>query len=186
MRHWVITEPLTTQLFELMQRAYDHHRYASAFRYVYDFDEWVSFMENDRIIKIVATVDGRLAGLITGTDDLEAIPWISPEYYRNRHPGRNVFHQQDTFVDPEIRNPRVLRALFEEGIRFSAERDAVVSFSVSHELVERKYVALISRVIKARLGTPVVETDAHHYFEFDTRSESASSTTPNRTIAEAI
>ena len=50
--------------------------------------------------------------------------------------------------------------------------------------VRRRYVDLISRVIKSRLGTPVVETDAHHYFEFDTRSESAS-TTPSRTIAEA-
>lgn len=175
---------MTTQLFELMLRAYAHHRIASAFRYVYEFDEWVEFMSNDRIIKIVATVDGRLAGLITGTDDLEAIPWISPQYYETRHPGRRVFHQQDTFVDPEIRNPRVLRALFEEGIRFSVERDAVVSFSVSHELVERRYVELISRVIKSRLGTPVVETDAHHYFEFDTRTE-AVSTTPSRTIAEA-
>ncbi len=184
LRHWVVEGQLNDELFDLMERAYAHHKTSTPFRYVYTADEWAELMRNDRIVKIIATLDGRTAGLITGSEDLDAVPWISPDFYRARHPGRRIFYQQDTFVDPDVRNPRVLRALFEEGIRFSVERDAIVAFDVSHELVGRRYVELIGRVVKSHISAPVDEVDVHHYFEFDTRSE-AVSTTPSRTIAEA-
>ena len=70
-------------------------------------------MEDQRIDKYVAWEgDGEPIGIITVTRHLDAVPWISPEYYADRYPeqwARNaVYYLGFTLAHPAIRRTRFL------------------------------------------------------------------------------
>jgi hypothetical protein len=139
-------------------------------------------MRNDRLVKIVAYVDGRVAGLVTGADVAD-VDWISDDFWAERHPGRHIVYLQDLFVDPAHQNLRVVRALLQDGIDYLLERDAVVAFDMSDMLVKFGFPELIQEIVTDQLGATVRRVDVHHYFEFDSRDGSRRDT-PNLTIAE--
>jgi hypothetical protein len=69
---------------------YDAFRELNAFaanRHLMTDEEFYAVMADERITKFLILDDGgSLAGLITWTNHLEAVPLIAPEYYRRRWP----------------------------------------------------------------------------------------------------
>jgi len=170
-RQWVVEEPLATEIYEMMLRAYEPHRTDAPFRYVWTRDEWLEMMRHPRIMKFIATVDGRLSGVGTGVmgDAMREIGTSSVDHTEDRHPGRFVICQEDTFVDPSVHDTRVFLSLLRDGLRFGRENDAVVVFSTTDSMVERGFVRLLQRIIRKELGTEIQEVGAQRYYEFDTR-----------------
>ncbi len=170
-RHWVVGEPTATSLYEMMLRCYEEHRTGSPFRYVWHKDEWMAMMAHPQVMKLVASVDGVVSGVMTGVfnEAMRDVGSASVDHSEHRNPGRTVICQEDTFVDVGITDRRVFTGLVKEGLRFAKERDAVVVFSTSQTMVERGYVRLLQRLVKGDVGAPIVETGAQRYYEFDTR-----------------
>jgi len=181
-RHWVVEDPLARRLYDMMSEAYEPHRSSTPFRYHYTEAEWAEIMQNDQLVKIVAYLDGHVAGLVTGAEVAD-VDWISDEFWQERHPGRRVVYLQDLFVDPAHQNLRVVRALLQDGIDYLLERDAIVAFDMSDMLVKFGFPELIQEIVTAQLGATVRRVDVHHYFEFDSR-EGSRRATPNLTMAE--
>jgi len=171
--HTVIGETLGERLFELMRAAYEVHSTKTTFRYRYEHDEWMGFMVNPAIVKFVATLDGVVVGLITGAP-VETVFHMDPAYYAARYPGRRVWVQEDTFVDPTVKDLRIVKALFQAGLRWAKEHEVVVSFGTADHMVERRYVDLIRRFVRSELPqSEIVEVDAYRYYEFDTMTDAA-------------
>lgn len=166
-----ITGDLADTLFDIMERSYDEHRIGSAFRYVYTREEFDEILTDRRVFKLYATIDGVPVGMLNVAMDISAVQWLSPDYFRSRHPGRTVYYLQDTFLDPENPDGRAFRELMREGLRLGARADAVVAFSTSRLLLNRRFVDLISRFIRSEIGSTVTETDSHTYYEFESRPE---------------
>lgn len=163
-----VDHDLGEQLFGIMRRAYESHATKTTFRYRYDRDEWMGFMGNAEILKFVATLDGAVVGLLTGAP-VETVFHMDPAYYAARYPGRRVWVQEDTFVDPAIKDLRVVKALFQAGLRWAKDHEVVVSFGTADHMVQRRYIDLIRRFVASELpDADVVEVDAYHYYEFDT------------------
>lgn len=59
-------------------------------RHVMHLGEWEDVMQDPRIWKFVATDDGEFVGLSTITNDLEAWPLISPDYFRANYPAESA------------------------------------------------------------------------------------------------
>jgi len=172
-----ITGELADQLFDSMERSYDEHRIGSAFRYVYTREEFDEILADERVFKLYATIDGEPVGMLNVAMDIDAVHWLSADYFRSRHPGRTVYYLQDTFLDPENPDGRAFRELMREGLRIGAEADAVVAFSTSRLLLNRRFVDLISRFIRSEIGATLSETDSHTYYEFESRPEDHISST---------
>ncbi len=166
--HHTVDETIGEQLFEMMQRAYAVHATKTTFRYRYEHDEWMGFMANPLIIKWVATLDGELAGLLTGAP-VDTVFHMDPAFYAARYPGRRVWVQEDTFVDPTIKDLRVVKSLFQAGLRWAKANEVVISFGTADHMVHRRYIDLIRRFVASELpDAEVVEVDAYRYYEFDT------------------
>lgn len=166
-----ITGDLADTLFDIMERSYGEHRIGSAFRYVYTREEFDEILIDRRVVKLYATIDGVPIGMLIAATDISAVQWLSPDYFSSRHPGRTVCYLQDAFLDPDNPDGRAFRELMREALRIGARADAVVAFSTSRLLQNRRFVDLISRFIRSEIGSTVTETDSHTYYEFESRPE---------------
>jgi hypothetical protein len=162
-----ITGELADDLFDIMERSYGEHRIGSAFRYVYTREEFDEILTDRRIFKLYATLDGVTVGMLSVAMEIDAVQWISPDFFNSRHPGRTIYFLQDTFLDPDNPDGRAFRELMREGLRLGAMADAVVAFSTSRLMMNRRFVDLIGRFIRSEIGSTLTEVDSHTYFEFE-------------------
>lgn len=158
---------LSDALFEVHLESFGLLRDVSAMRHVYRRDEWDALMADTRISKHVAFLDGVPVGVNTGTLDLDAVPWLSKDFFADRFGGRPVLYDWDTIIGEQGRGTRVVRALFEAGFEFARRHNAIVTFSVTQNHLSRKYLELLQRVVSRAAGATIGEVDSYHYFAFD-------------------
>jgi hypothetical protein len=121
-----------------------HQLYALAFtpmltrspaRQVLTDAEFYDQMADERIDKYLAWGDdGQPVGLTTLTTHLEAIPWISPEFFAARFPEqwrRNaVYYLGFTLAHPGQRHQRFLESVVAAGVNWLAAERAVLAYDV--------------------------------------------------------
>lgn len=159
---------LVDQFWPLYEESFGPLRTLAAARQVLTPEEFSEEMRDGRIWKYVAyDEDGQMIGLTTMTDTLEAVPWISPEYFRHKYPehaARNaIFYLGITLVKPSMRNravffamlrPAVQRVVLRRGVGFydvCGYNDTTFSFG---EGIER----LLHRLAKVEVSTVDVQT----------------------------
>lgn len=82
----VLPPGLMDEAWNFYREAFDELRTQAVQRHVMHRAEFDDQMADARVLKLVGTEDDRVVGLATLTDDLTAVPLISPDYFESRWP----------------------------------------------------------------------------------------------------
>lgn len=113
----VIAAERLDQAWELYGLAFDELRAMAVQRHVMNRAEFDDVMTDDRVAKCVAYDGDRIVGLATYTNDLDAVPLISPEFFAHRWPGhyaqRRIWYLGFFAVHPEHRGSGVFESVID-------------------------------------------------------------------------
>lgn len=132
----VADEALVERLWPVYEETFGELRIHAAARQVLTHDEFVTEIADQRVWKYVATddTDGQVIGMMTLTDDLSTVPWVSPEFYAHRYPehaARNaIFYLGFTLVHPTARSGRVFLAMARPVVTRIAARRGVCAYDI--------------------------------------------------------
>lgn len=169
-RETVIDRAASQVLYSLYHRAFEPLKVQAAARQVLTCDEFFVQMEDERIDKYVAwEPDGQPIGLITLTRHLDAVPWVSPEYYADRFPeqwARNaVYYLGYLLAQPVTRRTRFLETICRLCIEPLVAERAVIAYDVcSYNNDMLGFADRISRVARQFASSHVHKLDAQVYY----------------------
>jgi hypothetical protein len=141
----------------------------------HEFDE---VMSDKRVAKYVACQDGEIVGLAAQTDDLSAVPLISPEYFAHRWPDlyrqRRIFYAVFVGARPGSRGTGVFIRLLREMMHPITAVDGTVCIDVcthneqAHQLPQR--VTTILDRIAGTVRAERMDTQSFWRYEFPAAS----------------
>ena len=128
--HTRIDRQTTDLLWPHYEAGFADLRTKAAARMVMHHHEFVAQMDDERIVKYLATLDGAPVGLATLATDLAAIDWISPEFYAARFPDRigRVYYLGWLTIHPGHRNLGLRNALLRSGVERVVSDGAMVVY----------------------------------------------------------
>jgi len=171
-RRFVIPREEAERLYPHYEATFDPLREGAAARHVLNLSEFVEEMENSRVDKLVATAeaDGSFLGLSTLARDLEAVPWISPDYYAARYPeyaARDaIWYLGFTMTLPGAQQGGVFATMLTAVVEAALAERAIVGW----DMCAANVVAGFNEAVKTQLagaGVPVTEVDAQTYYSAD-------------------
>lgn len=132
--HRALSDRLTDSAWRLYRDAFDELRWTAAQRHVMDRAEFDRDMRDQRLAKYLGYVDDRLCGLSTLTNDLDAVPLISPEYFQRRWPAHfaagRIWYIALFGIHPDCRTSGLFERMVEEMYQVRGEGSGVVAFDV--------------------------------------------------------
>jgi len=141
-RNLVVTGPTAEMFFQLYLQAFEPLRTKAAARQVLTRDEFFEHLADPRVDKYVAWQSAsEPVGITTLTKHLDALPWISAEYYAARYPeewSRNaVYYLGFTLCQPAVAGgsrapdrPNFLETLIQIGIGPLIAERGVIAYDV--------------------------------------------------------
>ena len=117
--HEVLPEAMLEVAWGLYSEAFEELRMAAVQRHVMTRAEFDDHMVDPRIRKYVVRHpdEERLAALATLTNDLDAVPLISPDYFRHRWPAqyaeRRIWYVPFNAIHPEHRGSGIFELVVE-------------------------------------------------------------------------
>lgn len=121
-RHLVISPAHADYFYRLYENAFGPLRTRAAARHVLFSSEFEDELTDPRIEKYIAwsttgQTAGHAIGLATITHQLEAVPWISPEFYRARFPDHAardaIFYLGFVLTHPAVGSGRIFHRLMQ-------------------------------------------------------------------------
>jgi len=170
-----VTPELAEAVWQVHEEAFAEFADKSAFLTPADKAEWDGYMVDESVLKVIAWVDGEVAGFMLIATDLGTVHWVDERFYARKYPGRKVIYVTYTAVSEAYRHPRVLKGLFETGLDWATERNAVVGFDSCSHNVERRFVDLIARITRRYVGDEPEEVSSLHFFTFDSAGRHSAS-----------
>jgi hypothetical protein len=174
----VLTGTRREEAWHLYTAAFEELRYAAVQRHVLHRTEFDDIMSDDRVEKYTAlTPDGALAGLSTFTNDLTAMPLISPDYFARRWPdhyaARRIWYLGFIAIAADQRRSGVFEAMIERMWRAVRANAGVAALDLCARNESRGLDAAITRTLAAL--TPEViatrlDTQAFWSWEIPTAS----------------
>lgn len=169
-REPVVTGSIADSLYPLYRRAFEPLRRRAAARHVLSEQEFMAQMADGRIDKyLVWEDDVRLVGVITLTREIEAIPWISPEYYAARYPDqwarKAIYYLVYMLVSPAVRRTGFLESVTRLLVEPMVAERAVLAYDVcsyNNEVVG--FSTLISETFRKYSHVQPEELDSQVYF----------------------
>jgi hypothetical protein len=169
----VLAEPRLTQAWEMYSAAFADLRATAAQRHVMSEFEFRQVMRDARVGKhFAASDDGdRIAALATFTNDLEAMPLISPEFFARRWPKlyaqRRIWYLGFFAIDPAQRGgglfEKVIAQMWEPVVR----EGGIAALDVCAQNVAVGLPAAIERTLRALTPEMVAEcVDTQAYWAF--------------------
>jgi len=115
----VVAGPRREAAWRLYNDAFDELRAAAVQRHLMRRHEFDEVMADERVVKVVGVTDPDIVvALATYTNDLEAMPLISPEYFARRWPDlyatRRIWYLGFFAVRPEHRGTGIFEAVIED------------------------------------------------------------------------
>lgn len=134
-RQPVISGEQLIRFWNLYSVAFEPLKRQAIARQVLKVGEFAELMGDPRVDKYVAwDRDGRAVGLTTLTRALDAVPWISPDYFAEHYPlywARNaVYYLGFTLAHPSQRHLRFLETLVSVVMGGLIERKALVAYDL--------------------------------------------------------
>lgn len=161
--------PLSDQLWPIYATAFEPLRTQAAARHVLTRSEFDAELDDPRITVYVATDDDRPLGLATLTNDLDAVPWISPDYYRSRYPEeaarQAIYYIPFACTDTSRARPGVFWLLTQAFCAPAVETAGVLAYDICASNNASLDFARKMEVWYRRLGARHVEhVDSQHYY----------------------
>lgn len=168
----VLGAPADT-LYGLYHQAFEPLKVQAAARQVLTQEEFLAQMVDQRIDKYVAWEAEEPVGLITLTRHLDAVPWISTEYYAARYPeqsARNVvYYLGYLLARPSSRQARFLETITKVCIEPLVAERAVIAFDVcSYNNDVLGFSERISGVVRQWSSSDIqrLDTQVYHAVNF--------------------
>jgi len=174
-----LVESLSTdarpEAWRLYTEVFDDLRFRAVRRQVMYRPEFDSVMTDRRVSKCLAQDDGGgLRGLSTFTNDLAAVPLISPEYFERRWPdrfaARRIWYCGFVAVRPGTENSGVFAALVEAMYRAAAPQDGIIGLDLCRHDDQVSKVSRAVRLMLHRLSGDVraqrADEQAYWLYEF--------------------
>jgi hypothetical protein len=141
----------------------------AAQRHLMTHREFEDLLVDDRIGKYLAIREGRTAGLAVMTDNLEAWPLISAEFYARKYPGRRVFYVG--FVAVPLHQTGVFTTLIGRMQDEIAQADGVAAMDFSgFNLQQRGIGDVVRTLLTHRVPTTTGGVvDRQEFWSFDFR-----------------
>jgi hypothetical protein len=138
---WVFTRQTTmdarliAEFYDLYSLAFEPLKKRSVARQVLTEAEFTDQMLDERVVKYVARGEqGQAVGLTTLTNELDSVPWVSPDYFTEHYPehsARNaVYYLGFTLAHPSQRHLRFVETIIMVGLQNLALDHAVVAYDV--------------------------------------------------------
>ncbi|MEV0713744.1 hypothetical protein [Asanoa sp. NPDC050611] len=174
----VLTGTRREEAWHLYTDAFAELRQAAVQRHVLYRTEFDDIMSDDRVEKYVAvSPTGDLAGLSTLTNDLTAMPLISPEYFANRWPDhykdRRIWYLGFIAIAAPERRSGVFEAMIERMWRVVRANAGVAALDLCARNESRQLDAAITRTLTALTPEVVptrLDTQAFWSWELPTAS----------------
>lgn len=169
-----IDEEYIQQFFDLYEIAFAPLVTLSAARQVLTHEEFQGQMQDPSVDKYIAWDDAsEPIGLITLTNNLLAIPWISPQFFAARYPeqwARNAFYYLGfALAHPSMRHQRFVETMIAVGMeKLQAER-AVMAYDVcAFNNQALRFADRIDKVIgnNPAIRLEVVDSEVYYAVEF--------------------
>jgi len=173
----VVTDLSTQQvlsLYDLYLAAFAPLMTKAAARQVLNLSEFEAEMTDPRVVKCVAWApDGQPIGLTTVTNDLESVPWISPEFYAARFPEHAargaIYYLGFTLVHPKYRRSSVLANMMSAMLAPVVANRGVVGYDIcEHNNTVLRFSTNIERLFRSLsdIATSTVDTQTYYAMEF--------------------
>lgn len=122
-------------LYEVYAQVFGPLRTRAAARQLLTEDEFIAEMCDERIDKyVVWRDDGRPAALTTLATDLNAVPWISQDFYTTRFPDhaarKAIFYLGYTLVHPDLDGEDITAQITAQLVQRIHQSSAVCAFDV--------------------------------------------------------
>lgn len=169
-REQIILGPEAETLYRLYRRSFEPLRTRAAARQVLTREEFFSQMNDSRIDKYIAWEgDGEPVGMVTVTRHLQAVPWVSPEYYAKQFPDqwarKAVYYLGFTLARPAIRRTSFLDTIVRFCVAPLVAERAVIAYDVcSYNNEGLGFSTRIAEMLGQFSHSQPVELDAQVYF----------------------
>jgi GNAT superfamily N-acetyltransferase len=114
----ILSEPRLSQAWGMYSSAFAPLRAAAVQRQVMNMAEFSQVMTDERVAKHLAVAgddDGKIVALATFTNELDAMPLISPEFFAQRWPHlyarQRIWYLGFFVIDPEHRRSGIFEAV---------------------------------------------------------------------------
>ena len=171
----VIETERVARLYELYLESFSPLTRRAAARHLVSRDEFDHEMTDARILKYTVWRDRRTpVALATVTNSLEAMPWVSPDFYASRHPAqaarKAVYYLGFALVAPARGQYRLLERVVREVVADCAAEHGVLAYDVcawNDTEIEfgRRAEAILRRMAPVRVGVADVQTYYEAVFE---------------------
>jgi hypothetical protein len=174
----VLTGTRREEAWHLYTAAFEELRRTAVQRHVMHRSEFDEVLEDDRVEKYVATADdGTLAGLSTLTNDLDAMPLISPDYFAARWPDRyaerRIWYLGFVAIAAAHRRSGVFEAMIERMWRVVRANAGIAALDLCARNESRQLDGAITRTLTALTPDVVatrLDTQAFWSWELPTAS----------------
>ena len=142
------------EAWQLYREAFEDLRYAAVQRHLMHRAEFDEVMSDDRVEKYVAFADdGALAALSSLTNDLDAMPLISPDYFAHRWPSyyaqRRIWYLGFIAIATTQRRSGVFETMIEKMWRVVRANAGVAALDLCARNETRQLDAAITRTLTA-------------------------------------
>ncbi|CAM2758521.1 hypothetical protein KV203_09430 [Skermania piniformis] len=157
------------EFWDLYEIAFGPLRTRAAARHVLYKDEFWEEMTDSRILKYVAwSADGEPLGLTTLTNTLEAVPWISPEYFTSRYPDHAardaLYYLGFTLVTQSARHTDAFRMMAQAMMDRLVAEQAVAFCDICSFNVSRGHARAINSIMQSHGAVEVGRLDQQNYY----------------------
>jgi hypothetical protein len=174
----VVDEVHESQLEETWALYHTAFRELNAFavqRHLMYRSEFDEVMRDQRVQKYLCFDDAdTLCGLSTFTNDLDAVPLISPEYFARRWPQlyaeNRIWYCGFVGIHPESRNPSAFHELVEAMYRLAATQNGIISLDMCRFNDEARRLSRVIPLMLHRLSGDVrterMDEQSYWLYEF--------------------
>jgi hypothetical protein len=170
-----VLDGATDEAWELYGRAFDDLRALAVQRHVMYRHEFTGLLADERIAKYLVTADdGRLAALATMTNDLDAVPLISPEFFERRWPllyaKKRVWYVPFVAVHPDHQAGGVMARIIDRMcVEPAGEEGGVICLDVCEhrETSQRLPMAIEGQANRTLPGITRVRLDAQVFWGYE-------------------
>ncbi len=168
--HSVLEGPLAEEAWRLYLSAFGELAELAVQRHVMHHEEFYEVMADDKVDKYLSVGDdGKLQGLGTFTNDLTAVPLISPAYFRHRWPKLFVANKiwYVGFVATTRRQPAAFTDII--AAMFNRAAGGIVALDVcTHNQHVRNLPQAVEKLLARTVApVPATQLDAQNYWLYD-------------------